>query len=241
MSKASKVLSSLVLAGAVSASGLAQADIVWGGDGGGPVLGYQTTIGGAGQGTLTVRTDGGTITLPNYNLVGDSLYQVGGPSQYRFLLTGPDGVGVGQAGNVQPGSYVFINGTGNYDMHETWTYLGDNGPGEVLTGLTSSSWDCLGCSGLLTDSGLLTAAAGIHDFWTGAAGELQSEVGRWTYTETWVNVDQTRSSDRITMTVPFCVGDATVCAASAVPEPISIALLGIGLAGLGFSRRSRQV
>lgn len=240
MYKASGVFPSLVLAGSILAltSGAAQADIMWGGDGSGPVLGYQTTIGGAGAGTLTVRTDGGTITLPNYNLVGDPLYQVGGPSQYRFLLTGPNGVGVGQAGNVQPGSYVYINGTGSYDMHETWTYLGDNGPVEVLTG---GSWDCVGCSGLLTDSGLLTAASGIHDFWTGAPGESQSEVGRWTYTETWVNVDPTRSSDMITMTVPFCVGDPAVCSSSAVPEPASFALLALGLAGLGFTRRSKQV
>jgi len=62
-------------------------------------------------------------------------------------------------------------------------------------------------------------------------GSFTNCLGQWAYTETWVGNSGPDLGARITSTRDFSV----------VPEPASLSLLALGLAGLGFSRRSKQV
>jgi len=176
-----------------------------------PIMGSFVDASVPGQFTVTV--DGNPVLIPDGNTL---------PSQSIFKIhpTVWDGTHwFDPSVYAWAASSVNVDLTSNYTYQGTWAFLG-NGPNPAYSfNFPTDIW--LGSWGFT----IAELYSSVGQFWL-------EDAGNWQYTETWTGTAGPDQGMSITSTRDFEV---------TVPEPASLALLALGLAGLGFSRRGKQI
>jgi len=210
MNKASKLLSFLIMAGSVLAFNCGVAQAYTLSWHDAPIMGSSVDYSVPGQ--LTVTVDGNPALIPDSNTL---------PSQSNFKIhpTVWDG-----SHWYDPNVYAWAASSVNVDVNSdyaykgTWAFLG-NGPNPAYSfDFPTNVW--LGSWGFP----IAELYSSVGQFWL-------EDAGNWQYTETWTGTAGADLGAVITSTRDFTVS---------VPEPASLTLLALGLAGLGFSRRNRR-
>lgn len=168
-------------------------------------------------GQFTVTVNGSPQLIPDSNTL---------PSQSIFTY---DPIVCCSSGHLyDPSVAAWAASSVNVDLGSDYTYKGNwaflgNGPNPAYNfDFPMNVW--LGSWGFP----IAELYSSVTDFWF-------EDAGNWQYTETWTGTAGPDNGASITFTRDFAVALPAV-----VPEPASIALLGIGLAALGFSRRRRS-